>query len=52
MKKLLLSFATNPSLKLVKRIENYARKHPFSVLGLNATENSILDDVLVLAENT
>jgi|TARA_R110000765_G_C18756080_1_gene588480 hypothetical protein len=51
MKKLLNSYAENPTVKLVRRIENYARKHPFSLMGLTETENNILDDVLLLAEN-
>tara|TARA_R110002051_G_scaffold87214_1_gene153378 strand:+ start:319 stop:477 length:159 start_codon:yes stop_codon:yes gene_type:complete len=51
MKKLLLSFATDPTVKLVRRIENYARKHPFSMLALTKSEQDLLDDVLLLAEN-
>ena len=51
MKKLLNSYATNPTVKLVRRIETYARKHPFSLMGLTEAEQNVLDDVLLLAEN-
>tara|TARA_R110002020_G_scaffold62378_3_gene167051 strand:- start:369 stop:587 length:219 start_codon:yes stop_codon:yes gene_type:complete len=51
MRKLLSSYAKNPSIKLVRRIEAYARKHPFSLIALTQTEQNVLDDVLLLAEN-
>tara|TARA_R100001530_G_scaffold134375_1_gene109125 strand:+ start:34 stop:246 length:213 start_codon:yes stop_codon:yes gene_type:complete len=51
MKKLLASFAKNPTVKLIRRIENYVRKHPFSQLGLTESEQNQLDDILLLAEN-
>ena len=51
MKKLLNSYAKNPSIKLVRRIEAHVRKHPFSIMGLTQTEQNVLDDVLLLAEN-
>jgi len=51
MKKLLLSYAKKPTIKKVRQIEAYARKYPFSFLGLTEAEQNVLDDVLLLAEN-
>ena len=51
MKKLLNSYAKKPTVQLVRRIEAYARKYPFSFLGLTEAEQYVLDDVLLLAEN-
>ena len=51
MKKLLLSYAKNPTIKKVRQIEAYARKHPFSICALTEAEQNVLDDVLLLAEN-
>ena len=51
MKKFLLSYAKNPTIKKVRQIEAYARKHPFSICALTEAEQNVLDDVLLLAEN-
>ena len=51
MKKLLLSYAKNPTIKKVRQIEAYARKHPVSICALTEAEQNVLDDVLLLAEN-